>query len=420
MTSVFLSVAAMFRSMRPLVLLVVSLFLLGCDLQSARREQEAVLARLPRRVETTPSLESAITNSRVSLVQTDLSPFLLFHSSATTLRLFVPSAGATSAPPHYLAYGANGPKILTNGMSRAITNMQERWILTWFQGGQGWEKSDCPIGIQLQHSPTHITLDAQGLRLEFGRSVGYWGMMAMYGAQPLPTSVAEAAAQGILHAEFKKLPKVWEWSTAVTRDPLTRLRYWGSAFARFPYQAWRFAELSTEGGRDAYAVHAQFDWLVIPCDWEVTPWTQAPISTALAQSSLHSPSSTRVSPVAYDMQLRTSVGPLFSVGDSLSYSTHVTGLSGLPVTARRSITGDDSVPPTEMKSWQPWRFVDSGNTTPMSSLRVMEGEMRLEWIAVQGDQARWVSLGEMDLGQDRNSPVEARSFNANTRIQSWK
>ncbi|MBI1842277.1 MAG: hypothetical protein HYR88_15685 [Verrucomicrobia bacterium] len=394
--------------------------LAGCEFRSGRSEQEALLARLPRQTESSSAFEAAMTNSPAAAAQTDLSPIVLFHSRSKTIRLFVPGSGSVFSPPRYLAYGANGPKILTNAITRSITNMQERWLLAWFHGATGWEKSDCPIGIQLEHPPRSITLDAQGVRLEFGETAGYWGMMALYGVQPLPTSVAEAVGQGIPRDEFKKLPRVWEWASAVPRDPLTRLRYWGSAFSRFPYQAWRYVEPVEGGAHDAASIHFQFDWMSAPCDWEVTPWSQAPLSTPLARASRQFPHSIRLSPVAYDMQVATPSGPLFAVGNSLTYSAHVTGLSLLPTGARQTLTGAESSVAAAQPSWRPCRFVDLEGAAPISSLRVAEAAMRLEWLSMRGDRVEWISLGEMDAGQDHGGSVETRSVNANTRLQIWR
>src|SRR5688572_3564301 len=112
------------------------------------------------------------------LLQTELSPATLVHSSTKYLGLF---AGLTnyglSAPSHVAWPTMNGPRTFKRGESLGLTNMAQNWILVWWAGAEGWTNWDSPWVVFLQHRPDAMSLDEDGLHLEFPRAAGDVVMM---------------------------------------------------------------------------------------------------------------------------------------------------------------------------------------------------------------------------------------------------
>lgn len=329
-------------------------------------------------------------------------------------------------PPRYAAVGANGPKVITNGVPVDVSKMQERWILVWSGDTNRGDLLDCPLGIFLQQPLAGLSLDTNGLALRFREPAGDVTLMALYGSRGLPRSAEQMAGLRLGREEIKKLPKVWEWSAAVPRDPLTRLRYWSSALTRFPYAAWGWWEGGQ--GQDAAATfYAAFAYHGIPFTWTVPPLILAPISSDLGLRSRKESARFEVSRRVFDMDWPRLAQPLFTVPDGERYSVRIlpsapkAGGSGVVRLEELfhlgpAVAGGGSVQPGG-PGWQEWSFdPELPGEAKRQVLRFDPAAARLEWSTTNHTGLVRHSLGGIRL-EDR-SPAEWRTvpLNANTRV----
>lgn len=403
-------------ALRAFALGILACCVSACDPHGGRQAEEKALAQLPRRETPKLSLSSVLEQSPFAVVQSELSPLLLVRSESRSLTLFAPDSSESVVSPRYVAYGVNGPKILTNAASVILTNLQERWLLAWYNGAKGWEAQDCPIGIQLQVPAKRVTLSREGLKLEFDGPAGVIGIQALYGAFPLPTSTAEAASRGIPRDEYKRMAKTWEWSAAVPREPLTRLRYWGSTLGRYPYGAWSLAQKDVPSA-GLWKLHAQFDWFEIPFQWDTPRVTQAPVSLELGRVALRSPDQIEFSSTLFDMQIQQPGGPLCAVSDTESYALTVRGgAERLAELQKAGLMFDNSAPTA---AWTEWAF-QSGQVRPGAlSLTQSVGGPRLYWNAQTKTSTTRVDLGAVRIPENLEAAPEVLSLNSNTVVTRW-
>ena len=381
----------------------------------------------PRTPEPPRLLSEAMGHGALSVVESQLSPALLLHTTSRVVVLFAPYADNHSGPPHYVAFGANGPKIVTNGTPADVSKIQERWILAWFEGAQGWERSDCPMGILLQHAPSSLQLNDQGLRLEFAQGAGDISLMPIYGSRLIPSTAAELASSGFPREELKRLPKVWEWSQAVPRDPLTRVRYWASALLRYPFHAWGFlgSESSQPGG---YRFHARFEWHPLPCDWQLPPLIVCPVSPSLEAALSAHGAEVQFSQRTFDMDWPTPVGPLMTVPETDHYSVllrkpETPGDGGewrWPAVGRKAPAAGAFEGVGVDKQWREWVFPPSTEPIlPVMPLRIREGTRILELVGTNVYARALKSLGALRLGPEELTFGGREMINGNTRVTRW-
>lgn len=406
-----------FGALRALTLGILSCCVSACDPHGGRAAEEKALAALPRRDTPKVTLSSVLEQSPFAVVHSELSPLILLRSESRSLTLFAPESSESVVSPRYLAYGLNGPKILTNAASVVLTNLQERWLLAWYNGAKGWEAQDCPIGIQLQAPAKRVTLSREGLKIEFDGPAGVVGLQALYGAFPLPTSTSEAASRGIPRDEYKRMAKTWEWSAAVPREPLTRLRYWGSTLARFPYGAWTLPQRDVPSA-GVWTIHAQFDWLEIPFQWDTPHVTQAPISLELGRVALRNPDQFQFSSTLFDMQIEMPGGPLCAVSDAESYALTVQGGSERVAELQKAGISLNNI--SSGAAWTEWPF-QSGQVKP-GALTVSQsaGGPRLYWNAQTKTALARVDLGAIRIPDSLATAPDVITVNSNTVVTRWR
>ncbi|MBM3845947.1 MAG: hypothetical protein FJ405_06645 [Verrucomicrobia bacterium] len=295
----------------------------GCDFEKARKQQEEITRRLPAVPAHAPL--SVPTNAVARVVESSLCPAILFQSSASHISLFTPGRSNAMASPAFVAYGAGGPKILTNGPAMTTNKLGERWILAWFNGAPGWGKEDAPVALFLEHPPTSLALDSQGLHITFPGSLGQIAVMSLYGDRSLPSS-AEGLA-GLTSEEAKRTPKTWEWARVVPREPLTRIRFWSSAFARIPLSAWTWEEASTKPPPSRLG-HMRFGWMEHPSAWQAPRLYWAPVEVSMGRRWVDDPRSMYFEPRCFNMDWPAASGPLALISDAEGYSVEAPELPG--------------------------------------------------------------------------------------------
>ena len=143
----------------------------------------------------------------------------------------------------------------------------------------GWTNWDCPWVVYLQHKPDTLSLDDDGLHLDFPKRAGDVVMMPLYGYEKLPTESRDFRAEHRLPALKVKI-KTWEWPKVVPRDPLTRVRYWAAVMREFPVYCEE--TFSVDRARDTVTLRSRFETRTISDDWRTRRIQLAPVSPALA------------------------------------------------------------------------------------------------------------------------------------------
>jgi hypothetical protein len=256
------------------------------------------------------SAEQSWTNGTLSVVQTELSPAALWHSTSSNLSFFANMPQTGIGGPSYVCISTEqGPKIFSPGSNIDPRRMRESWFVVWWAGASGWTNWDSPWFLTLQHRPQSISFDTNGLHFTFPREAGYAALMPMYGYyKPL------AAEQGnhpfTKLKEKKKRILTWEWNKALPADPLARARYWASALREFPVYC--EDSFSVDRAHDSVVLRQKFRFISWDDDWKTKHLKLAPISPVLGLAYLDGfPAEFSKKP--FNMEIFTAYGPLFGI-----------------------------------------------------------------------------------------------------------
>jgi hypothetical protein len=245
------------------------------------------------------------------VLQTELSPATLVHSAGRQLDLFAGMANHGVGAPTFMAWATiNGPRTFKRGETLSVTNMAENWVLVWWAGAVGWTNWDTPWVVYLQHKPDVIKLDADGLHLEFPRAAGDVVLLPLYGYDKLPPEGRDFRAEHGLPQSKVKI-KTWEWPKVVTRDPLTRIRYWASVTREFPIYC--EDSFSVDRARDSVTIRSRFQWRSIDDDWKTRHIKLAPLSSPLAHAAKLGGFPVQFSGRWFDLEMPTPYGPYVAI-----------------------------------------------------------------------------------------------------------
>jgi hypothetical protein len=243
--------------------------------------------------------------------QTELSPAMLVHGASARLDLFAGLANDGLGGPAFVAWATmNGPRSFRRGEPLDVSKMEEGWVLVWWAGAEGWTNWDSPWVVYLQHKPDAMKLDDDGLHLEFPREAGDVVLMPLYGYDKLPQPGHDFGAEHGLPAP-KIQNKTWEWPKGLTRDPLTRIRYWASATRELP----TYCEDSfrVDRAQDTVTIRSRFQWRSIDDDWKTRHVKLAPLSPPLAHAIKEGGFPVELSKRWFDLELSTPSGPYLAV-----------------------------------------------------------------------------------------------------------
>lgn len=213
--------------------------------------------------------------------------------------------------PTFVAWATiNGPRTFKRGESFTLTNMAENWVLVWWTGAEGWTNWDSPWVVYLQYQPNTMKLDAEGLHLEFPRTAGDVVLLPLYGYDKPPQEGRDFRAEHGLPQPKVKV-KTWEWPKVITRDPLTRVRYWASATREFPLHC--EDSFSVDRARDSVTIRSRFRWRSIDDDWKTRHIKLAPLSPPLAQAAKPGGFPVQFSGRWFDLEMATPYGPYLAI-----------------------------------------------------------------------------------------------------------
>jgi hypothetical protein len=253
------------------------------------------------------------------VLSTELSPATLVHSKTPHLTVFGGMTNAGLGAPRYVAWPTReGPRTFNRGDKLDVSVMTEGWVLVWWSGAEGWTNWDCPWALFLQHKPDAMSLDDDGLHLDFPKQAGDVVMMPLYGYEKLALENFDFRATNRL-AEPKVKVKTWEWPKVITRDPLTRIRYWIAATRDFPIHCEESFSVDREQG--TVVVRSKIHRRTIVDDWKSRRVKLAPISPALALAAKDGAFPVRFSGRWFDLELPTPLGPFLGIEGGDEYDT---------------------------------------------------------------------------------------------------
>ena len=272
---------------------------------------------------TIPRVRSMRTNSEdwssapFSCVQTELSPATLYHSSTKYLGCFTHLADYGLGAPTFAAFNTpTGPRVYTNGQPMDLRWMEENWVLVWFAGAKGWTNWDSPWVVYLQHKPTAIKLNGDGLHFEFKVAAGDVVLFPLYGYDKgSPLGKDFLATHGLPSNKIR----TWDWVQAIPRDPLMRVKYWSCATREFPIYC--EDSFSVNRAKDTVTIRQRFQWHSIDDDWETRHIKVAPISPTLALASMDKQFPVEFSKPVRDFALSTPYGPYMAVENVDTFDT---------------------------------------------------------------------------------------------------
>ena len=256
------------------------------------------------------------TNGELAVIRTELSPATLYHASSKELSFFsgMPQTGI-GGPTFAAIETEQGPKIFQPGQRIDPMRMRESWFVVWFAGATHWTNWDSPWFLTLQHRPSRIRFDAEGLHFTFSHEAGYAGLMPMYGYFK-PLQAGQESSPFAQLKEKKKRVLTWEWFKALPRDPLSRAGYWASALREFPIYC--EDSFSVDRAHDSVTLRQSFRWLSWDDDWKTRHLKLAPVSPVLAHA-YREDFPAEFSNKPFDMEIFTPYGPYYGVEKVDSY-----------------------------------------------------------------------------------------------------
>jgi len=258
------------------------------------------------------------------VLETELSPATLVHSSTKHLGLFTGMNPPGPAGPSQVAWSTmNGPRSFKRGEKLDVTKMDENWVLVWWTGAEGWTNWDSPWVVYLQHKPATMKLDADGLHLDFPGAAGDVVLMPLYGYEKLPTAELDLLKAHGLPARKPKL-ETWKWPAGLTRDPLTRIRYWAAATRELPVYCEE--SIRVDRAKDSVTFRSHFTWYSIEDDWKTRHLKLAPLSPVLAHAVKEGGFPLTISHRWADLDLFTPYGPYLAIEGADSFDATITAL----------------------------------------------------------------------------------------------
>jgi hypothetical protein len=309
--------------LRVWMLMIVGLGWVGCDGRGGRSRSEGSYGPLEN-VETVPV--RAVREARpaeapgeamLSVWQTELSPSTLWRSRASEVVCFANLSASGLGGATFLAYSSpTGITSLKPGQSVVGESLRENWLLVGFPGAKGWDDWDSPWAVFLQQRPEQVTLEEDGVRVQFEGEAGYFTLLPLYGYYKPPQKDREV----LKDRGFKeKKLLTWEWPTVVARDPLVRLRYWAGATRHFPVGVG--GDFWVDRGRDTLHLRARFQWLEVPDAWGTRPARVAPLPPPMGWVLTRGgafPADCK--PLPMDHELPTPYGPYVGIRDVDEYT----------------------------------------------------------------------------------------------------
>jgi hypothetical protein len=283
----------------------------------------------------------------LTVLQTELSPAILFQTDEREITFFSDMERSGRAAPSYAAFSTRGgPRAFKSGERLDPAGMEEGWVMVWFAGARGWTNGDVPWVVCLQHRPRSMRLDTNGLHFAFEHRAGSFALLALYGIYVCPTNENKMAIKF-----GGKTVQTWKWGEVLHREPLMRVRYWASALRHFPYDCEE--TFSVDRSTDTLTLRQKISYVSIEDAWGTKPLKLNPISPTLALASRDANLPVKFSRRVMDLEMPTHAGP-YMAAEGVAPLDFTFGVlqhinEGLLVT-----TTHDVAAVTERGSWSRW------------------------------------------------------------------
>jgi len=283
----------------------------------------------------------------LTVLQTELSPAILFQSDQREISFFTDLEQAGRAAPSYAALPTRGgPRPFRNGERLDPAAMEENWVMVWFSGARAWTNGDVPWIVYLQHRPRSIRLDTNGLHFRFENRAGSLALLPLYGSYVCPTNDTKSAVK------FGGKPvQTWKWGEVLHREPLMRVRYWASALRQFPQHCEE--TFSVDRSTDTLTIRQKTSYVAIEDDWSTKSLMLHPISPPLALASRDQSFPVRFSRRVMDLEMPTPDGPYMAAEAGAPLDVEFQVLQHINEGPADSKT--NAVDVKEPGSWSRWR-----------------------------------------------------------------
>ena len=283
----------------------------------------AQIANSPKQTHTKPWLDDA--GKPMVMYVSELSPAWLLRNNATErFSIFTGLQQWGLGAPAFLAIPtAKGAKVYRNGdaiASADLQTMDRSWVLAWFTGSEGFTDWDTPYLIVLQHKPTSLTLNKDGLNVGFAGKAGYLAVMPLYGGYKPPQSGNTQFVDAGL-APKDVLPA--NWAQGLPKNVVDRCDWWAKVLKAYPVNC--DEQFSVDSTTDELIVKSSFEYLNIKDDWNTPAIKLAPIPYVLGNCVWG-----KTFPVTFDAKVTdpmypTCYGPYMGIenADGYTYKMHV-------------------------------------------------------------------------------------------------
>jgi hypothetical protein len=284
-------------------------FVSGCDNSPRRTPPQGTYGQINATPSTNisrarpPQPLSFDNSALLTCIQTELSPATLFHTETNRISFFTELDGYGLGAPSYAAFATSaGLRAFKSGGHLESEHMEQNWVLVWFSGARGWTNGDIPCVVYLQHKPSSMRLDTNGLHFRFAGPAGDIVLLPLYG-----TCIAPLQGNGSSVVFAGKKLSTWTWSDVLTREPLMRVRYWSSALREFPIYCEE--TFSVDRSSDTITIRQRIHYHSINDDWKTKHLKLNPLSPSfgLAWKNPESPIKFRNPPM--DLEMPTPFGP---------------------------------------------------------------------------------------------------------------
>ena len=282
----------------------------------------------------------------LSVLQTELSPAILFQTDEREISFFGEMERSGRAAPSYAAFSTRGgPRAFKSGESLDPAGMEENWVIVWFAGARGWTNGDVPWVVYLQNRPQSMRLDTNGLHFAFGNRAGSIALLPLYGSYVCPPNENKSAVK------FGGKPvQTWKWAEVLHREPLMRVRYWASALRWFPLDCQE--TFSVDRSTDTLTLRQKISYVSIEDAWGTRPLKLNPVSPTLALASRDANLPLKFGRRVMDLEMPTHAGPHMAAERDAPLEATFHVLQHINEGAPAATTNVAAV--TERGSWSRW------------------------------------------------------------------
>lgn len=263
--------------MRPIITAAVLLAWVGTSLAQGQATSLTTEQLSERFDQPLTGLESPPIRD-VHVYGSELTPAVIFRSRLSEMTLLHRMGELGLDGPSHVAYVAGG-EVRTGGRGQIGQELDEPWLVVWFQGGRGWVFRHCqyvqramqsqqqfqfdvPMLIRLQHRPESVTVDAEGVHLVFADEAGIVQIMPLFGVNR--PSMEDTAG----------------WAENLPEGVVSQARRWSAWLSSIPVQVVERYRIDPAEGMITL-IH-NFRYVDVEDDWDSDIHRAAPVAPAIA------------------------------------------------------------------------------------------------------------------------------------------